>query len=103
MQIPQPQRQQTPEQKQSRTIVIQLGWTAKGQPSELKINGEQVKRDDLEARLTEIFLKRAEKVAFVRGDDDVDFQDVTDVIDVARHAGVQRVGLLTKERELVME
>jgi biopolymer transport protein ExbD len=39
----------------------------------------------------------------VRGDDDVDFQDVADVIDVARHAGVQRVGLLTKERELVGE
>ena len=103
VQIPQPQTQQTPEQKQSRTIVIQLAWTAKDQPPELKINGEQVKRDDLEARLAEIFLKRAEKVAFVRGDDDVDFQDVADVIDVARHAGVQRVGLLTKERELVGE
>jgi biopolymer transport protein TolR len=103
VQIPQPQTQQTPEQRQSRTIVIQLVWTAKDQSPELKINGEQVKRDDLEARLAEIFLKRAEKVAFVRGDDDVDFQDVADVIDVARHAGVQRVGLLTKERELVGE
>jgi len=102
-QIPQPQTQQTPEQKQSRTIVIQLVWTAKDQPPELKINGEQVDRDELEARLAEIFLKRAEKVAFVRGDDDVDFQDVADVIDVARHAGVQRVGLLTKERESVGE
>jgi biopolymer transport protein TolR len=103
VQIPQPQTQQTPEQKQPRTIVIELLWTAKDQPPELKINGEQVKRDELEARLAEIFLKRAEKVAFVRGDDDVDFQDVADVIDVARHAGVQRVGLLTKERELVGE
>ena len=103
VQIPQPQTQQTPEQRQSRTIVIQLVWTAKDQSPELKINGQQVKRDDLEARLAEIFLKRAEKVAFVRGDDEVDFQDVADVIDVARHAGVQRVGLLTKERELVGE
>jgi biopolymer transport protein TolR len=103
VQIPQPQTQQTPEQRQSRTIVIQLVWTTKDQSPELKINGEQVKRDDLEARLAEIFLKRAEKVAFVRGDDDVDFEDVADVIDVARHAGVQRVGLLTKERELVGE
>ncbi len=83
--------------------MIQLAWAAKDQPPELKINGEQVERDDLEARLAAIFLKRAEKVAFVRGDDDVDFQDVADVIDVARHAGVQRVGLLTKERELAGE
>ena len=103
VQIPQSQTQQIPEPRQSRTIVIQLVWTAKDQSPELKINGQQVKRDDLEARLAEIFLKRAEKVAFVRGDDDVDFQDVADVIDVARHAGVQRVGLLTKERELVGE
>ena len=62
--------------------MIQLVWTAKDQPPELKINGEQVKRDELDARLAEIFLKRAEKVAFVRGDDNVDFQDVADVIDV---------------------
>ena len=103
VQIPQPQTQQTPEQKQSRTIVIQLVGTAKDQPPELKINGEQVKRDDLEARLAEILVKRAEKVAFVRGDGEVDFQDVADVIDVARHAGVQRLGLLTKEREWVGE
>jgi biopolymer transport protein TolR len=48
VQIPQPQTQQTPEQRQSRAIVIQLVWTAKGQSPELKINGEQVKRDDLE-------------------------------------------------------
>jgi biopolymer transport protein TolR len=103
VQIPQSQTQQIPEPRQSRTIVIQLVWTAKDQSPELKINGQQVKRDDLEARLAEIFLKRGEKVAFVRGDDEVDFQDVADVIDVARHAGVQRVGLLTKERELVGE
>ena len=46
----------------------------------------------------EIYLKRAEKVVFVRGDADVDFQYVADVIDVAHHAGVQRVGLLTMDR-----
>jgi biopolymer transport protein ExbD len=37
-----------------------------------------------------------EKVAYVRGDADVDFQYVADVIDRAHHAGVQRVGLMTK-------
>ena len=61
VQIPQPRTPPTPEQRQSRTIVIQLLWTAKDQPPQLKINREPVKRDDLEARLAEIFLKRAEK------------------------------------------
>ena len=54
--------------------------------------------EELETKLLRIYLTRAEKVAFVRGDADVDFQYVADVIDVAHHAGVQRVGLLTQDR-----
>jgi biopolymer transport protein ExbD len=56
--------------------------------------------DDLPLRLDQIYLKRAEKVAFVRGDSDVDFLYVADVIDLAHHAGVQRIGLLTQGQEL---
>jgi len=88
---------------QSRTIVIEVVWTTKGQPPTVKINREDVRWEDLEIRLAQIYLKRAEKVAFVRGDADVDFQYVADVIDVAHHAGVQRVGLLTKEQDLAGE
>ncbi len=64
----------------------------------MKINQEDVRWEDLESRLAQIYLKRAEKVAFVRGDADVDFQYVADVIDLAHHAGVQRIGLLTQDR-----
>ncbi len=46
--------------------------------------------EDLETRLAKIYLQRTEKVVFVQGDNDVDFQYVADVIDVAHHAGVQR-------------
>jgi len=102
-QIPQPKTQQTPGEQQSRTIVIQVVWAGKDEPPVLKINQESVRPQDLEARLAEIYLKRAEKVAFVRGDDDVDFQYVAEVIDAAHHAGVQRVGLLTQDREVVGE
>jgi biopolymer transport protein ExbD len=99
-QIPQPDQKQTAEAQQSPTIVIQVVWSSKDQIPSLKINREEVRWQDLETRLAEIYLKRAEKVAFVRGDADVDFQYVADVIDVAHHAGVQRVGLLTKGTEL---
>ncbi len=102
-QIPQPDQKQTPVEGQSRTIVIEVVWTTKGQPPTVKINREDVRWEDLEIRLAQIYLKRAEKVAFVRGDADVDFQYVADVIDVAHHAGVQRVGLLTKEQDLAGE
>jgi biopolymer transport protein TolR len=99
-QIPQPDQKETAETQQSLTIVIQVVWAAKDQPPTLKINEEEVRWEDLESRLAEIYLKRAEKVAFVRGDADVDFQYVAEVIDVAHHAGVQRVGLLTKGTDL---
>jgi len=101
-QIPQP-KNAAPEASESRTIVLQVVWTADGQAPTLKINGETIRREDLEARLEEIFLKRAEKVAFVRGDDDVDFEYVADLIDVAHHAGVERVGLLSKDRQIAGE
>ena len=80
-QIPQPDQKQTAWQPQSRTIVIQVVWTTKDQPPTVKINQEDVRWEDLETRLAQIYLKRAEKVAFVRGDADVDFQYVADVID----------------------
>ena len=99
-QIPQPDQKQTQDISQPRTVIIQVVWTNKDQRPTVKINQDEVSWQDLETRLAEIYLKRAEKVAFVRGDNDVDFQYVADVIDLAHHAGVQRVGLLTMDREV---
>jgi len=81
-----------------RTVVIEVVGTAKDQPPLVRINKQDVRWEDLEARLDEIYLRRVEKVAFVRGDADVDFQYVADVIDAVHHVGVQRVGLLTQDR-----
>jgi biopolymer transport protein TolR len=97
-QIPQPNQKETETQPQARTVVIQVVWTAKDQVPSVKVNEEDVRWEDLETRLTRIYLTRVEKVAFVRGDADVDFQYVASVIDVAHHAGVQRIGLMTEQR-----
>jgi biopolymer transport protein TolR len=102
-QIPQPDQKQTAEEKESRTVVIEVLWSTKDAPPTIKINQEDVRWEDLDARLARIYLTRAEKVAFVRGDADVDFQYVAEVIDAAHHAGVQRVGLLTQGREVAGE
>jgi biopolymer transport protein TolR len=96
--LPQPPRDAASQPQPERTIVIQIVWTAKGVPPTVKINRDVIQWDDLETRLAQIYLKRAEKVVFVRGDADVDFLYVADVIDLAHHAGVQRVGLLTQDR-----
>jgi len=89
-QIPQPDQKQTPNIAQPRTVVIQVVWTKEDQPPLVKINQDEVPWADLET-------------VFVRGDADVDFQYVADVIDVAHHAGVQRVGLLTMDRAVAGE
>jgi len=96
-QIPQPNQKETAMQAaQPRTVVIQVVWTAKDQAPLVKINQEDVRWEELESRLARIYVTRVEKVAFVQGDAEVDFQYVADVIDLAHHAGVQRIGLMTK-------
>src|SRR6266705_5102348 len=47
-QIPQPDQKQTPVEGQSRTVVIEVVWTTKGQPPTVKINREDVRWEDLE-------------------------------------------------------
>ena len=79
------------------TIVVQVMWTTKGATPNLRINQEDVKWDELQPRLHDIFKQRANKVAFVKGDDDIDYEYVAQVIDLARGAGVDRVGLMTKQ------
>ena len=94
-QIPQPANEKAPPQPE-RTIVIQIAWTGNNQQPSLKINDDEVKWEKLHDRLSEIFTGRVERVAFVKGDDDVDFEFVADAIDIARTSGVQRIGLLTR-------
>jgi biopolymer transport protein TolR len=94
-QIPQPAEKQSAPQP-VRTIVIQVAWASDKQAPMLKINDENVQWDKLHDRLFDIFKQRAERVAFVKGDDDVDFQYIADAISIARSSGVERVGLLTR-------
>jgi biopolymer transport protein TolR len=95
-QIPEPQQKTTRDSFEG-TIVIQVEEGQKNHPPELKINQESVTWDGLESRLHDIFKTRAERIAFVRGEDDVDFQYVADAIDLARQAGVEKVGLLGRQ------
>ena len=80
------------------TIVIHLHSAKPGeQHPQVKVNEEVVEWDRLRDRLTDIFAIRVERIAFIEADDDTDFQDVADVIALARTAGVDRVGLLTED------
>ena len=65
----------------------------------LKINEQPVTWDALRGRLNEIFSRRADHTAFVRGDSAIEFQVVAKVIDVMDAAGISSVGLLTPQLE----
>lgn len=102
-QIPQPNPDAKVTPEPSGTVVIEVIGTAKDQAPIIKINKEDVPWPELESHLARIYMTRVEKVAFVRGDADVDFQYVADVIDRAHHAGVQRIGLMTQDRTIAGE
>jgi biopolymer transport protein TolR len=93
--VPQPPKNpQQQQQPNDRTIVVQVIYRA-GQAPSYKINETDVNHTDLLPRLTEIYANRAERVMFVRGDDDVNFAYIADVIDIARAANVDHIGLMT--------
>ncbi len=65
----------------------------------LKINQEDSSWETLEARLTDIFKTRAERVAFIKGDDNVPFENVARAIDIMHSANIDHVGLMTAKVE----
>jgi biopolymer transport protein TolR len=65
----------------------------------LRINEQPVTWDSLRSRLEEIFSRRADRTAFVKGDSLIEFQVVAKVIDVMDSAGISSVGLLTPQLE----
>jgi biopolymer transport protein ExbD len=94
--VPQPgkDKSQPDESVISRTIVVSVD--AMGN---LKINQEPTTLSAMGPRLEEIFKSRNDRVMFVKGDPDVSFGAVAAVIDVAKGAGLDKIGLITKAIE----
>ena len=84
--LPQPQ----PAKPEPSTIVVQVM-----QGGKLKINDEQSDWNALGLRLFEIFKERADKVAFLKGAEEVPFAQVARAIDIMRGVGIDHVGLIT--------
>src|ERR1700693_4974584 len=91
---PAPKDQQNQQQVDVKTVVVQVLDN-----NQLKINEENATWDSLGPRLNDIFKLRAEKVAFVKGDDTVVFAQVARAIDIMRSSGIDKVGLITAKLE----
>lgn len=93
---PQPPKkdQPPPDPTQDRTVVIVID-----KDKSMKLNQTPIQESQLGDRLTEIFKTRAERVVFVRADGDLDYATVARAIDVAKGAGIDKIGLMTPKIE----
>src|SRR3954463_15460333 len=97
--VPQPPKDQQKQPPESdRTIVVQA--LKAGGDVAYKINQDDVRLEDLQGKLADIYKTRAEKVMFVKADNDLPFQVVAQVIDTAHLADPDiKVGLITAKVE----
>jgi len=82
------------EEVMSRTIVVSIDAERR-----IKINQDAVDLRNLGGRLEDIFKTRNERVMFVKGDSTLPFGEVAQIIDIAKGAGIDKIGLITKELE----
>jgi biopolymer transport protein TolR len=93
--VPQPAPPgQQAQESNVRTVVISIA-----KDHSLLINQDPVAESGLQQRLEEIFKTRAERVVFVKGDPDLEYAPVANVIDIAHGAGIDKVGLMTETVE----
>jgi biopolymer transport protein TolR len=91
---PPPPNAPPPPPGQDRTVVIIIN-----KDRSMMLNTESITEDRLGPRLEEVFKTRAERVVFVKGDPDLEFRDVAKAIDIAKGAGIDKVGLMTPKIE----
>jgi biopolymer transport protein TolR len=94
--VPQPA---PPNQKEDQALLNKTIVVVVGAGGDVMINQDKTTWEQLGPRLTQIFAERAEKVAFVKGDDATEFADVARAISIMREAGIDHVGLITNKVE----
>jgi len=91
---PPPPNAPPPNPNQDRTVVIVIN-----KDHTMMLNQEPTDDTRLGPRLEEVFKTRAERVVFVKADPDLEFQAVAKAIDIAKGAGIDKIGLMTPKVE----
>jgi biopolymer transport protein ExbD len=94
--VPQPSEDEEAVQPDSdaRTVVVSISADRR-----IMINREPAQKGVLEERLRDIFKTRAQRVMFIRGAPALEYREVAEVIDIAKGAGVDKIGLMTEDLE----
>ena len=94
--LPQPPPPNQPPSPHDNTVVLALDDSPSGPI--LSVNKSPVATmDELENRLKDIFQARQDKTIFVRASGKVPYGKVVEAMDVARGAGVERIGIISEK------
>jgi biopolymer transport protein ExbD len=92
--VPQPPKNPQHQNDSDRTIVVQVLPGAAGKPA-YKINETDVAHSQLLPQLQAIYATRATKVMFIKGDPNLDWAAIADVVDIGNQANVDHIGVIT--------
>lgn len=89
--VPQPNKDKQPDESVlNRTIVVTMDAQR-----QVAINQQPVDIRSLGEKLIDIFKTRNERIIFVKGDPTLTFGDIAQIIDIAKGAGIDKIGLMT--------
>jgi biopolymer transport protein TolR len=89
--LPQPPPPNTPDTPTKQPVVLGIEEGA------ITVNKSPVALEELEARLKDIFQTRSDKTIFVRASGKVPYGKVVQAMDIARGAGVERIGIISEK------
>jgi biopolymer transport protein ExbD len=87
-----PLETQAPQQQQQNNEQIVLEYNA---DRSIAVNHQPMTIDVLQTRLRDIFESRKDKTMFIVGDPSLRYGEIVAVIDAAKGAGVEKVGIVT--------
>lgn len=90
--VPQPAKQDVPPPGSPVVLEILKGSQDAAQ---FRINQQEVSLQDLRARLADIYTNRAQRVLFIKADDQLSFRQIAEAVDISHAAGIDRVGFIT--------
>jgi len=93
--VPQPNPNAKPDLNVlNRTIVVTMDAN-----HQVAVNQTPINIQDLGSKLEDIFKNRSDHIIFVKGDPTLTFGSVAQIIDIAKGAGIDHIGILTKQME----
>ncbi|MGC1783141.1 MAG: biopolymer transporter ExbD [Acidobacteriaceae bacterium] len=93
--VPQPPKNPQNQKNNDRTIVVQVTARPGGGEPGYKINETDVSHAQLLPQLEAIYATRATKVMFIKGDPNLPFAAIANVIDIGHEADVDHIGVIT--------